>query len=290
MRAIDRTAFLVAGNQPGDLIGVGGYTDPWLDVGVATGSLTRAGLEAGEVAIGPGLARSQRLRPGDELVLPTRDGTVRLPVMAVVYNGDFGGRNVLMDFSLIQQLYGQEAPVAVLVQPSDGVSNEQLAAAIEAAELDPSIEVRTPDEVVERVTGEIAEQISTFNAVQRGLLVMSFIAVLSTLLLVGIQRQREFGMLAAVGMTPAELRRMILAEAGLVAILGVIVTGALSLVQFLSMVLITPVVIGYKDPYVVDLASVGQYAVIAVLVALAAAYYPSRRAGRVEVLDALRYE
>ena len=140
------------------------------------------------------------------------------------------------------------------------------------------------------MTEAIAKQLSTFDAVQRGLLVMSFIAVLSTLLLVGIQRQREFGMLAAVGMTPPELRRMVLAEAGLVAVLGVLVTGVLALVQYGSLVLITPVIIGYKDPYVIAPGAIGVYSVVAVVVALAAAWYPSRRAGRVEVLEALRYE
>ncbi|HJR26102.1 MAG TPA: FtsX-like permease family protein, partial [Acidimicrobiales bacterium] len=288
--AIQRQMFVVSGNEPGDLIGVQGFSDPWLDQGVAAGELTREGLEAGEVVIGPGLARAQEVGPGDTVEVKARGGTLTFPVMGVVFNGDLGGRNVMMDFDLLQRHFGTEAPARVLVEPAAGVTNPELLAALRSADLDPGTQIRTPDELIEAVTDDIAEQLSTMDAIQRGLLVMSFIAVLSTLLLVGIQRQREFGMLAAVGMTPAELRRMILAEAGFVAVLGVLVTGVLALVQYGSLVLITPVVIGYKDPYVVDLEAMAIYGVVAVAVAFAAAWYPSRRAGKVEVLDALRYE
>ena len=287
---IQRQMFVITGNEAGDLIGVSGYSDPWLDADVAVGELTQAGLDAGEVVIGPGLARAQEIGPGDEVEVHTPEGDVTFPVMGVVFNGDLGGRNVMMDFDLLEEHFGTEAPAQVLVEPAEGVSNEELLTALEQADLDPGIQIRTPLELIEAVTDDIAQQLSTMDAIQRGLLVMSFIAVLSTLLLVGIQRQREFGMLAAVGMTPGELRRMIIAEAGLVAVLGVAVTAVLALVQYWSLVLITPVIIGYKDPYVVDLGAMGIYAGVAVAVALAAAWYPSRRAGRVEVLDALRYE
>jgi putative ABC transport system permease protein len=287
---IERSEFVIVGNEQGDLVGVSAFTDPWFDGEFAVGHMTAADLEAGGVAIGPALARARDLRPGDEVVLPTRDGTVRLPVMAVVHNGDFGGRNLLMDIDLLERHYGLEQPAAVMVQPAPGVSDHELIAAVEEAELDPAIEVRDRGEVIERVTEEIADQLSTIDAIQRGLLVMSFIAVLSTLLLVGIQRQRELGMLAAVGMTPGEIARMIVAEAAVVAVLGVLVTSVFALLQYLALILIVPVVIGYKDPYIVDEGAILLYGAVAVGVAVLASLYPSRRAARVEVLEALRYE
>lgn len=287
---VERSEFVIAGNEAGELVGLVAFSDPWFAGDFAAGSMTEADLAAGEVAIGPALARNRGLRPGDEIELPTREGTVRFPVGAVMYNGDFGGRTVTMDLELLERHWGLEQPGAVMAHPAPGVTDEELLDAIREADLDPALQVRDARQVIERVTDEVADQLATFDAIQRGLLVMSFIAVLSTLLLVGIQRQRELGMLAAVGMTPGEVGRMIVAEAGVVAVLGVLVTAVFALGQYLALMLIVPVIIGYKNPYVVDGGAIVVYGAVAVVVALVASLYPSYRAARVEVLEALRYE
>jgi putative ABC transport system permease protein len=210
--------------------------------------------------------------------------------MAVVQDGDFGGRNVLMSTALLERLYGPQPTGRVVVQPKAGTTPEQLAATIREAKIDPDLTVQTRPEVVEQVAGEVGKQLSSFDALQRGLLVMSFVAVLSTLLLVGIQRQRELGMLAAVGMTPRELARMVVFEAGLVAVAGSIVGIAVSVANYGALLLITPVMIGYEDPFVVDPAAALAYAAIAIVVALLASCWPAWRASKVEVLRALQYE
>jgi putative ABC transport system permease protein len=257
---------------------------------MAAGRARLEDIDAGKVIIGPALARDEDLRPGDELRLPTAAGPVRLPVSGVMFNGDFGGRNVLMSHELITQIYGTPAPVSVVAVPAKGVSDAELLRAVREADLEPGLEIEGRQDVIDRNVASVIEQLSMFDAIQRGLLVMSFIAVLSTLLLVGIQRRKEFGMLAAVGMTPVELRRMVLVEAGVVAVLGVLVTIVVAVVQLMSMFLIVPVIIGYRDPWRVDLSAMATYGLIAVITAVAAGILPSRRAGKVEVLDALRYE
>src|SRR5690606_7033066 len=98
--AIDTGAFAVLGNEAGGLIGVQGYSRVWDDVEVAAGRFDLDELADGRVAIGPSLARSEGLRPGDEVTLVTPDGEVSLPIMAVLYDGSFGGRNVQMDLGL----------------------------------------------------------------------------------------------------------------------------------------------------------------------------------------------
>jgi putative ABC transport system permease protein len=290
--AVQTESVVVVGNQAGSLIGVTAFTDPWVTDGRfdAIGRSTVAALERGEAVIGPALARAEDLRPGDLLRLPTPTGAEQLRVASIVYNGNFGGRNVTIDYDLAEELYGHQAPVSVVVQGKPGVSDAALLRAVERAQLDPDLIVEGRQEVIDRNAEAVREQLSTFDAVQRGLLVMSFVAVLSTLLLVGIQRQKEFGMLAAVGMTPSELRRMVLWEAGIVAVLGVVVTGVCAVAQFTSLNAIVPVIIGYKDPWVMAPGAFVVYGLIAIATALVAALYPARRASRVEVLEALRYE
>jgi putative ABC transport system permease protein len=287
---VDTEAVVVVGHEPDGLIGVRAFSNPWLSADVLVGTQDQSRLDAGQVLIGPGLARQSGLRPGDTLSLDTPTGAVDVPVMAVVQDGDFGGRNVLMAMPLLERLYGPQPTGRIVVQPKPGISSEQLATTIRAAKIDPVLTVQTRPEVIDQVSREVGKQLASFDALQRGLLVMSFVAVLSTLLLVGIQRQRELGMLAAVGMTPPEIARMVVLEAGLVAIAGSVVGVAVSLANYAALVLITPVVIGYEDPFVVDPAAALVYAAIAVAVALLASGWPAWRASRVEVLRALQYE
>src|SRR2546429_694346 len=51
-----------------------------------------------------------------------------------------------------------------------------------------------------------------YRVLRQGLVFVAFVAVLSNLLLAGLQRTRENGLLGAVGATPASLRRLVLAE------------------------------------------------------------------------------
>jgi ABC-type lipoprotein release transport system permease subunit len=57
-----------------------------------------------------------------------------------------------------------------------------------------------------------------------------------------------------------------------------------------AMIEVAPLVIGYANPFRPDWSSVPSAGGIAVLVALAAAVWPARRAARTEVVPALRYE
>jgi ABC-type antimicrobial peptide transport system permease subunit len=57
-----------------------------------------------------------------------------------------------------------------------------------------------------------------------------------------------------------------------------------------GLLLIAPVLIGFKEPFVVDPTSALIYVVIGVFVALLGAAWPAWRTSRVEVLTALQYE
>jgi putative ABC transport system permease protein len=215
---------------------------------------------------------------------------VDLPVLGVVQAGDFGGRNVQMSYALLEKVFGPQPVTGVNAIPVPGVSNEQLAAEIKAAHLDPDLRVQTAAELAKDITKGIEAQLASFWALQRALMATAFVAVLSTLLLVGVQRRRELGLLAAVGMQPSELARMVLIEAGLVAVVGSVVGIATALPMYGGLVLIAPILIGFKEPFVLDLGTAAIYAVVSVVVALLGAAWPAWRTSKVEVLSALAYE
>ena len=220
----------------------------------------------------------------------TPKGVVDLTVLGVVQDGNCGGQNILMAYPLLLQLYGPQPPDGVNVIPTPGVTSEQLAATIRGANLDAKLQVLTAPQLANKIADGVSQQLASFWALQRGLLVMAFVAVLSTFLLVGIQRQRELGLLAAVGMQPSELARMVLVEAVLVTIAGAVLGLAVSVVGYCALLLITPVIIGFRDPFALDLGSAVFYSGVALVVALLAAAWPAWRTSKVEVLTALAYE
>jgi putative ABC transport system permease protein len=287
---ISRGTGVVVGHETSNLIGVSAYENPFLRSEILNGTNDRARFDAGEVLIGPGLARDTGLRAGGTLHLDTPTGIVDVKVLGVQQNGDFGGRNVQMSYALLEQIFGPQPVSGFNAIPKAGVSTEQLAAEIKAAGIDPDLRVQTAAELADDISKAVEGQLASFWALQRALLATAFVAVLSTLLLVGVQRRRELGLLAAVGMQPRELARMVLFEAFLVAIVGGLVGVLVSLPMYGALLLIAPVLIGFKEPFVLDPASAVIYIAVAVLVALLGSAWPAWRTSKIEVLSALAYE
>ena len=118
-------------------------------------------------------------------------------------------------------------------------------------------------------------------------MIVSLFGMVNTLVLAVFERTRELGMLRAVGMTRRQVRRMIRHEAVVTSLIGAalglplgVALGALvtqSLSQF---------GVSFSLPVVPLVAFVG----VAIFAGVAAAVLPARRAGRLNVLEALQYE
>lgn len=105
-----------------------------------------------------------------------------------------------------------------------------------------------------------------------------------------LERTREIGMLRAIGMTRKQVRQMILAEAGLMGIIG----GILGLLFgiFLSKIFLTGMTAmsGYKLDLIIPLGGVITGLVVSILISQLAALQPANRANKTNILDAIRYE
>jgi putative ABC transport system permease protein len=283
-------AGVLTGNTPGGLAGVIGVDQLVDGYGLIEGSDAPGPFFRGAAMVGPGIARSQRLRPGSRVTLDVPGGVVRLPVEGIWQDGDWAGSNVTVPMPLFQRLWGPIPVGGAALTPAPGVSSTELAARVWAAHIWPDLSVVTPAQNLRQADRNVSGQLQPFWVLQRVLTLVAFVAVLSTLLLAGIQRRREMGVLAAVGLRPADLGGMVLAEAALVAAVGVVLGAAFGLVGLFGFVQTGPVIIGYRDPFRLDVASFVVYGLIATVVALAASALPSWRARTLPVLEALQYE
>lgn len=283
---------VLAGATAGDLVRVSGWQDTWLDEDAdpLRGTYSRERFERGEAIINITLARDTGLRPGDMLGLPTPDGTVDVPVMAVSPTGGANGRFATIPYDLHERIYGFQPPRSVGVIPADGVTSAELIDAIVAAGLDESVVIHTPSEAADESSDDIDSQLAPFRTLQQGLLAVSFVAVLSTLLLVGLQRQREFGLLGALGGEPGMLGRMVVAEGAAVALLAIALGVFGGLVMLLAIVLVAPLLIGFATPFAPAWLPYLPAAATALAVTVGASLWPATRAARTDVIVALRDE
>jgi len=249
-------------------------------------------LRAGEVLIGPALARRTGARPGDTIDIPTPGGMETVRVQGVLEDGGFGGFNVVLDWDHLSRLYGERPPAFIVVEPAAGVTEEELAATLDAAapSIDPELQVLTTEELIDEIAISIDTQMAPFRAMRTALQVVAFVAVLSTLLLAGYQRRREHGVLAAVGARPPDLGRVVLGQAGIVGAAAVVCGAVLGPILLWSMMQVIPIVVGQRNPFDPDWTALVGASLTGVLVAVVGGLWPAWRAGRVEVLEALRYE
>lgn len=244
----------------------------------------------GEVMIGTGMARAHQLDPGDEITIPGRTGLRAYTVGAVWLDPNNTGRSVAVPQDVFEDLYGARQASALNVVPEPGVSLAELDARIEAADLDPDLMSMQPEELADSFKESIGGFVTPFAALQRGMLAVALIAVTSTLLLVGVQRRREHGLLMAIGMAPEGLGRMVVTEAAIVGLTAGVVGTLAGLGTYVAMMWVSPLLTGLAAPFRFDAMTPLVYVYAGLLFVIVGASVPAWRTARLDPATALRYE
>ena len=292
----------------GDL--VGGTGAPTLAFN-HTGGLNMAGeamtvLKAGtwpgpnEIVLDSGAAKRAGYHVGDTVSLlpPTSTDqlTMRLAGTAEFNGGSTAGSTLLIfDTATAQKIFlgGRDVFTSASLTAADGVSQTALAAAAQKV-LPADFEAVTGDKVVSQskdAVGQFLDVISVF------LLVFALIAVVvgafiivNTFTILVAQRTRELALLRALGATRRQVTRSVLAEALAMAIVASTIGIAIgwALARGLASVFRAVGLDISSRVLVLDTRSVAISYAVGIVVTMVAAYLPSRRAGRVAPVTAMR--
>jgi putative ABC transport system permease protein len=222
-------------------------------------------------------AGARKLKVGGTVSLLNRTFTVR----GIVVHGK--GARFFVPIRTAQEIAGAENRVSMIYVRSTGNTE---AVRAELVKRFPNYRVRSMAEYMSLMTSSSLPELRPFVNSFVGLgVAVSFLVVLLTMYTMVLERQREIGILKALGSSRLEICRLILAEALMLVVLGVAlgltctygVTALLHRTSPTLQIEITP------DWIVRSI-------VVATVGALMGAAYPAMRAARSDPVDALAYE
>lgn len=230
-------------------------------------------------------------QPGDKIVLKTPAGLKEFNVAGVVVDFYNQGMVITGNWQDMRRYFRVNEISTILIKVQDSVSVETISDTIEnlyGKRYHLSIEANTS--VKETIFNLMDQAFSMFDLMAVLAVIVSSLGIINTLTMNVLERTREIGMLRAIGMSRKQVRQMILAEAGLMGIIG----GILGLLFgiFLSKIFLTGMTAmsGYKLDLIIPLGGVITGLVVSILISQLAALQPANRANKTNILDAIHYE
>jgi len=250
-----------------------------------------ASLEAGSVIISEPLANRLEIpKQGGVIALYTDQGLQNFDIVGIYYDYASTQGTVLMALPVYQSYWGDDTLTAAALRLADGVDPDRVVQELQAAltPLQP-LSIRANQALRQEALDVFDRTFAITSALQLLATVVAFIGVLSALLSLQLEKQRELGVMRAVGLTVRQLRGLVILQTGLMGT----VAGLLAMPTGYVLALILVNIINRRafgwtlqmqlapEPFV-------QAMLVAVLAAVLAGLYPAVKMGRMVTAAALR--
>lgn len=244
------------------------------------------------VLIAENFARRFNIGLGDRVRLDAPAGTLELPVIGIVedYHSDKG--TLFIDRSLYKAYWNDSSADYVLIKLRPDADLAAVRREIqEASAGQQQAFIYTHIEYKRWVAGVIDQFFTVYHMQIIIAILVAAIGIINTLTISVSERRRELGIIRALGGLRSQTRNMVVLEAIALTIVGVVAGAVTSVFITYFMVHTAATMIGgaslpYRFPVDLILLSFP----VALIVAVAAAWWPARRAARLPVIEALGYE
>ena len=265
-----------------DLAQIDGLIDP----DVVDGSLLEAG--PGDLLIHEDSAEDQGVAVGDTLTLAYANGDTEELTVAAVYGDATILGNWVIDLSSWQAgRFGTTDDLFVAAKNAEGVSLEEARAVLDDIAADfPQVDVESREEFADGQEAQLDNLLAIIQGMVGFSVLIALLGIANTLALSVFERTREIGLLRAVGMSRRQARSMIRWEAAIVAVFGAALGVVLGIVFGYGVTTALPP--SFVNDFAVPWGTLATYVMVAGVAGLVAAYLPARRAGKLNVLEAIR--
>jgi putative ABC transport system permease protein len=224
--------------------------------------------------------------------LSTPQGWRDLPVLGIYYDYASSEGTVLMALPYYRQVWADPAVTAIGLRLLPGQNADQVVQALQDRfSQGQKLLVRANSTLRQDVMQIFDRTFAITVALRLLATLVAFVGVLNALFLLELEKQREVGILRALGLTGAQLRKMVFLETGLMGL----VAGLLAIPTGYALSLILVYVInrrsfGWTLQMTVNPGVLLQGVLLALAAALLAGIYPAVRLSRRPAAEEIRYE
>jgi len=254
----------------------------------AGGSQTPARLGNGGAFVSNTYASKHHLHVGSPLSVETPSGATLPLTLRGVFTAPKGGSpfgDVTISTTRFDSVYQNPQNLYTFLDVQGGVTrsnSQRLNAALSGF---PDAKLQTKAQFKSNQLQGLTMLLNLLYVLLSLSIVVSLFGIVNTLVLTVFERTRELGMLRAVGMTRRQVRRMIRHESIVTALLG----ATFGIPLGVALALMVGVALNFAA-FTIPWGTLVVFVIAAILAGIVAAILPARRAGRLNVLEALSYE
>jgi putative ABC transport system permease protein len=259
--------------------------DNVLDVGLTQGSFVTDAAYPAVVSVDEAKATGAHL--GDIVTVESASGShVDATIVGLFDDQAILGEDYLFDTRVLDAVDIRPDAEWLAFSFAEGASQASRDAVVAGlADEYPYAAIETADQFRDRVGSMVDKILAMVNAMVALAVVIALIGIGNTLALSVFERTRELGLVRAVGMTRRQVRRMVRFEAALVALFGATLGVGLGLLFGYGVVGALPTT--FVSTFSVPVPAIVVVVLVAAGAGVVAALLPARRAGRLDVLDAI---
>jgi putative ABC transport system permease protein len=247
------------------------------------------GIRRGDVVLGSVLSQRLNLHVGDMIPLETNEGSTRLPIAGVTNEYIAGGLTLYMDAEVAKKLLSVEGTDVIVVKakPNERATVEK---ELKLISKENGMMFQSYLDLIKIIRGKVNGATAGLWAMLALGAVIAALGLINTLAMNILEQTREIGMLRVVAMTRWQIRKMILAQALLMGIIGIVPGVVTSIWVAYTINLSTMPVTGHDVKFNLYAWLVAGAPTFELLIVVVAALIPAERAARIHVSNALQYE